>query len=339
MDLGHRYFLTDKVTLRRGIIKRETELLMVVSTGRKKPHCRTCGMPMEGHKRNDRGSPVCPSILNAKTDGFDDRYASEPPLAQSSPARKPQITHDSAPGRAVTPPPSHSQPIKTITPSPRSPLVIPETGPWHWRNPNFVEKNPFPHYQRPATPTGSVVPTVLVDSEGRTIRARSKSRSDMNSIGTTSSMLMDRLAVMSKPVVSIFNTKYEDIPRIRSTADRLGFHTGVVHKTTLDTDERLLDTVEKEEDENDIKVDVAFARAQKKRLQKLKLAREPSWWLILGQNKATVQQVMDSHQRGLPGSLTSTAEMMEGPKLVTWPHLVIAAIIGGIVVLCGLSIL
>jgi hypothetical protein len=290
---------------------------------------------MEGHRRNDRGSPVCPSIPNAKIDGFDDQYASEPPLAQSSPARKPQITHIPAQGRAVTPSPLHPQPIKTIEASPRPALVIPETGPWHWRNPNFVEKT----RQRPPSPSGSLVPTDLVDSEGHTIRARSKSRSDVNSVGTTSSMLMDRLALMSKPVVSIFNTKFEDIPRIRSTADRLGFHTGVVHKTRLESDAHLFDTVAKEEDENDMKVDVAYARAQKKRLQKLKLAREPSWWLILGQNKATVQQVMDSHQRGLPGSIASSAEMVEGPKIVTWPHLVIAAIIGGIVVLCGLSIL
>ena len=320
-------------------MKTETELLMVTSTGRKKPHCRTCGLPMEGHRRNDRGSPVCPSIPNAKIDGFDDRYASEPPLAQSSPARKPPITHNPEHGRAATPSPLHPPPIKATETSPRAALVIPETGPWHWRNPHFVEKPSFPPYQRPPTPSGSLVSTHLVDSEGHTIRARSKSRSDANSVGTSSSMLMDRLALMSKPVVSIFNTKFEDIPRIRSTADRLGFHTGVVHKTTLESDERLLDTTAKEEDENDVKVDVAYARAQKKRLQKMKLAREPSWWLILGQNKATVQQVMDSHQRGLPGSIASSAELVEGPKLVTWPHLVIAAIIGGIVVLCGLSIL
>ncbi|KAK2465936.1 hypothetical protein APHAL10511_001577 [Amanita phalloides] len=297
---------------------------------------------MEGHKRNMRGSPICPSLPNG-SDGFDsNRYASEPPpLAQSSPLAKPQIARGPSPWRATTPTPPHPQSVKTNDAStPRSALVIPETGPWHWRNPNFVEKPPMPPPPpRPSSPSGSFVPTVLVDSEGRTIRARSKSNSDFNSsggmrsVGTTSSMLMDRLALMSKPVVSIFNTKYEDIPRIQSTADRLGFHTGVVHRT-LDTDARLLDTVEKEEDENDVKVDVAYARAQRRK--KLRPQREASWWLVLGQNKATVQQVIDSQQRGLPGAIASTGEMMEGPRMVTLPYALAIGIIGGLVAACGL---
>ncbi|KAF8632322.1 hypothetical protein AX15_001944 [Amanita polypyramis BW_CC] len=308
-----------------------------MATGRRKPHCRTCGLPMEGHKRNTRGSPICPSIPSGKN-SFDG-YPSEPPLAQSSPATKPQIADDAR--RATTPHPP-VPPLKTLqSPSPRPALVIPETGPWHWRNPNFVER-PRPPL-RPPSPIASLVPTVLVDSEGNTIRSRrsrSKSNSDINSTGmqsveTTSSMLMDRLATMSKPVVSIFNTKFEDIPRIRMTADRLGFHTGIVHKP-LDSDARLLDTVEKEEDENDVKVDVAYAKANRKKLQR---EREPSWWLVLGQNRATVQQVIDSHQRSLPGSIASANELVEGPKMVTLPHLIVVAVISAMVVICGMSML
>ncbi|KAM6496203.1 hypothetical protein JOM56_008909 [Amanita muscaria] len=274
---------------------------MVISTGRKKPHCRTCGLPMEGHKRNGRaGSPLCPT--------------------QSSPHVKPPLHQPFALPQYASAPPQTDFKFKTReTPSTRQALVIPESGPWHWRNPNWIDRHrPIP--PRPSSPVGSLVPTVLVDSDGHTIAPERshKRKSPLRREETTSVMLMDRLAAMGKPAVSIYNTKLENVSRMKSAADKLGFHSGVVHKPA---DVHPRDVVEKEEDENEERVE------------------NYSWWLVMGQSSTAVQQVVDSQQRGIPGAISDAREMVSAPKVVTTFQLVLAGVVGALFVVCVLSML
>lgn len=290
---------------------------------------------MEGHKRNGRaGSPLCPSIAESDDDASE--FGSEPPLAQSSPHVKPPLHQPFALPQYASAPPQTDFKFKTReTPSTRQALVIPESGPWHWRNPNWIDRHrPIP--PRPSSPVGSLVPTVLVDSDGHTIAPErsTKRKAPLRREETTSVMLMDRLAAMGKPAVSIYNTKLENVSRMKSAADKLGFHSGVVHKPA---DVHPRDVVEKEEDENEERVEVAFAKANKKRF--LEREKNYSWWLVMGQSSTAVQQVVDSQQRGIPGAISDAREMVSAPKVVTTFQLVLAGVVGALFVVCVLSML
>ncbi|KAF8638573.1 hypothetical protein AX17_002115 [Amanita inopinata Kibby_2008] len=309
---------------------------MVNTSARKKPHCRTCGMPMEGHKRA-RGSPVCPNA----TEGTPSWEPSSEPLSSPSPPPKPltRVTPERH-RHPIKLPESSSKPIKASEPLKlRAPVVIPENGPWHWRNPNWVESPPPP--PRLPSPVASLVPTVLVDEDGNTIRG-SKCGSDDDEEGSavangeaTSSMLMDRLAELSKPVVSIFNTRFEDIPQIQDTARRLGIYSGVVHVPKPNS--RLRGAGQKVEGSRaDMTVAAAYTRAKK---LKKPVGREYSWWLIMGQSKTNVQHLVDVQQRGVPCTIAEEKELTEGPKMITGFQMIILGLIGGLVVLCGLSIM
>jgi len=64
-----------------------------------------------------------------------------------------------------------------------------------------------------------------------------------------------------------------------------------------------------------------------------------SWWLVMGQSSTAVQQVVDSQQRGIPGAISDAREMVEPPKMVTTFQMILAGLVGGLLVLCGLSMM
>ncbi|PFH50139.1 hypothetical protein AMATHDRAFT_41049 [Amanita thiersii Skay4041] len=269
-------------------------------------------------------------------------------------------------------------------------LDLPPKGSWHWRNPNWIDppsmpstrlnapqgmSTPIRDQQRvPPLPSGSraaaanggratssengsLVPTVLVDEDGNTIRGSNKcegsddeSSSMVRSVETTSSMLMDRLAELSKPVVSIFNTKREDIPKIRNTAARLGIYTGVVHVPNVLRGRAVKEEEEEEGDGDHVDRAIeevmvsahggatsAATSTAAARGRKRPIGREYSWWLILGQNKTNVQHIVDAQQRGIPGMIATDKELVEGPRMITLMQVIFLGVIGGLVVLCGLA--
>ncbi|KAF8872764.1 hypothetical protein BD779DRAFT_328460 [Infundibulicybe gibba] len=180
-------------------------------TTRKKPHCRTCGLPMAGHKR-PYGSPVCPpSSLSL----FDSPQPKEPPITQ-----------------VVLGPLRYLAPVE-----PPSSPTIPRQDVWLKRNPNWGEKSP----QRARVPsiTGSLTPTVLVGEDKHMIRdtkPMDNKFDDGAMFGFDASernaadphALMSHIAELREPMVTIFGAKQEDIPRIRKTAMRLGVYSAVV---------------------------------------------------------------------------------------------------------------
>ncbi|KAF8897943.1 hypothetical protein BD779DRAFT_1796487 [Infundibulicybe gibba] len=179
----------------------------------------------------------------------------------------------------------------------------PQQGAWRRRNPNWTQKSP--QRARFPSPAGSLVPTVLVDEDGRTIKDTELTDNEFDALDDVDDGIgLGRLTELSRPVVSIFDTKREDISHIRETAARLGVHSAVVHRGAA-----------------------------------VGIARERSWWVVLGQNAGLVGEVVDAQQGGMPGVIASDAEMAAPLRMVTFVQLVIAGLIGGIVVVFGLSIL
>jgi len=261
---------------------------------RKRPHCLTCGLPMAGHKRQQcfPGSPVTPP---------------SPPASPHRPR--------STPGQHDT-----SNLPTGIVPHEAS-FVIPQHGAWHRRNPRWVDPPP----PRMPSPTGSLVPTILVDDDGNTVASSvgnddDGENSEVESKSTTSAQVTDILYELSKPIVTIFSIKSEDIPKIRDAAATVGLHTGVVHTPRK----------------------VAASTKQQPPSQhksKRGIQREHSWWLVVGRKAGVVTQVVDSQQREMPGTIGEVSEMMEGPRITTFPQLILASVIGGAVVVYGLSLL
>ncbi|TFK43924.1 hypothetical protein BDQ12DRAFT_675805 [Crucibulum laeve] len=269
------------------------------STRRKRPQCQTCKSPMAGHKRV-QGFPVCPER--------------KPDISSPSPA------HTSIP----TSQPSTSKELKPcVNPQRTNPIFssidIPQEGPFHWRNPNFVDKQ-NPLFEPPPSPSQSLVPTVLVDDDGRTIRGSVCTideepiarRLEFQPIDSKPPLFSSPLHSLSQTDASlnIFRARREDITHIKDTAALIGVHAEAMHNPSGITSNPISG-----------------------------LARESSWWVVTGQNASFVRQIVDTCQRGMPGTLGTEKEMMEGPRMTTFLQLMIAGIIGGVVVVFGLSLL
>jgi len=140
---------------------------------------------------------------------------------------------------------------------------------------------------------------------------------------TTSLMLMDRLATMGGPAASIFNTKWGGSLADEDRCGPAGVPHGCVHKPG---DVLLRDAVEKEEDENDERVDVAFAKANQKVKKKLGERGSFRGGLLWDRTGRVVQGVVDCQQRGLPGSIASARELLEGPKQITTFQIIVAGV-------------
>ncbi|KAF9462012.1 hypothetical protein BDZ94DRAFT_1262215 [Collybia nuda] len=280
---------------------------------RRRPHCRACGSPMAGHKRS-QGHLVCPDwSTDSKTFST---------LPASPPLTPPRSSTPQTPPRTPTP----------ISPkaSPRSvaPLVMPETGPWHRRNPNW--RTPSPPL-RPPSPIGSLVPTVLVDDDGNTIQGSNyPSDAEWDDADEEEEKEEDKLEeeyedlalssyasfgvmnqITGQPIVSIYGTSRKNIPQLRNVAAKLGAHTGFLPTPP---------------------------RSQKKGRKGSPVSRENSWWCVMSKSPELVYQVVDSQHRKMPGLMGEDLPT-EGPRMTTFLHLTLAGFIGGCVAVYGLSYL
>lgn len=194
------------------------------------------------------------------------------------------------------------------------------------------------------------MPTVLVDEDGNTVRGSNHGDDGSQSVrgkweyeegegvfelddedcGDTVSpeMRMEELAELGQPVVSIFNAHREDIPRIRHTAAKLGVHTGVVHSPTIPSAFSSTNPAGSTD-----------SRTKNKDRTMLGVARQGSWWLVLGQNADLIGRIVDAQQRGMPGTVAEDVELAEYPRMVTFLQLVVAGLIGGCIVVGGLAML
>lgn len=275
---------------------------------RRRPHCRSCGSPMAGHKRN-QGHTVCP-------DWSADSKSPSPSLPASPPLTPPRSL-------AVKTPPRSPTPTSTAV-SPRSPVRfdMPEAGPWHRRNPNWHSPSPPP---RPPSPVGSLVPTVLVDDDGNTVRGSEyaseaeweddgdEDNDGFNDVASTSSYASFGVMneITGQPLVSIYGTSRKNIPQLRNVAAKLGAHAGFLPSPP---------------------------RSPKKGKKGSPVSKENSWWAVVSKSPELVEQVVNSQHRKMPG-LMGEGLLMEGPRMVTFLHLTLAGFVGGCVAVYGLSFL
>ena len=276
-------------------------------TRRKKPICRQCGTRMVGHKRV-QGSPICPQKLSSLI---------SPP---QSPTRPPIVQSPLAPFDFVPDPAFYTKL---------------NCGTLRRVNPNFVDKKvPIPELLRLSA--SSLVPTVLVDDDGNTIRGSNggdpasddddddddddyedeeeddEEDEDECCLDNT---LLDRIR---QPMLTIFRTKDKDLAQMQETAVRMGVHYGIMTPPNTPPNKKL----------------------HQKSTQNSALTRvDDSWWVVMGRNASFVQEVIDSCQKGMPGTIAKDSELIEPFRTTTFLQLVFAGLVGGCVVVCGLSML
>ena len=272
-------------------------------TRRKKPICRQCGTRMVGHKRV-QGSPICPQKLSSLV---------SPP---QSPTRAPTVQTPLTPFEFIPDPAFYTKM---------------ECGTLRRVNPNFVDKKvPIPELLR-LSAASSLVPTVLVDDDGNTIRGSNDGvppsddeeddedeEDEEEDDEDEESCLDNPLLDIPQPMLTIFRTKDKDLAQMQETAVRMGVHYGIVTPPTTPPNKKTLN---------------------QKSTRNSTLTRNDSWWVVMGQSASFVQEVIDSCQKGMPGTIAKDSELTEPFRTTTFLQLVFAGLIGGCVVVCGLSML
>jgi hypothetical protein len=193
---------------------------------------------MKGHKRPG-GVLVCPIPENDSIT----KDTTIPPLSASPPVTPPRRSQTPVEKASQSPIPalgtSRSPPLLPTPPPtlPRSRIdpsfVIPERGPWHRRNPNWEESTPPP--ERPVLRAASLVPTVLVDDDGKTVQGSDDGNNrgdvemdDDDNDGRDIDPFYTSVRRPKEPVVSIWSTKREDIQGLRDEAASVAVYTGVM---------------------------------------------------------------------------------------------------------------
>lgn len=270
---------------------------------RRRPHCHACSLPMAGHKRQD-GGMICPTSVSPS---LDCSSGPTPPRSFSPESDSPSLASPPlTPPRRVNPElPADPQPTRGLRFDEPS-FTIPETGPWHRRNPNW--DSPMLKPVVPPSPVASIVSTVQVDSEGNTVKGSVdgdawEDDDDTETVSSSTSTIMDRVAKANHRVVSIVAAKRNDLSRFRGSAARRGVFAGLIRFP----------------------------------MNKVRGTRENTWYMVLGRNQDMVNHVIDSQQMIMPGVMQDLDP--EGPRMTTFLHLILAGIVGGCVVVYGLSCL
>jgi hypothetical protein len=118
------------------------------------------------------------------------------------------------------------------------------------------------------------------------------------------------------PMLTIFRTKDKDLAQMQETAVRMGVHYGIMTPPNTPPNKKML-----------------------KSTRNSALTRDHSRWVVMGQNASFVQEVIDSCQKGMPGTIAKDSELAEPFRTTTFLQLVFAGVVGGCVVVCGLSML
>ncbi|KAF4619845.1 hypothetical protein D9613_004938 [Agrocybe pediades] len=137
---------------------------------RKPPQCRTCGQPMKGHKSCSAAASSSrrSSTASANVKREDDQSSNAFSYASPPPTPPPRSDSDTSSPVQRRP---RSYPLDIM---PQPSFVIPETGYFHRRNPNYVH-SPL-EFNLPVL-SRSATPTVIVGPDGRSIAPSVRSSS------------------------------------------------------------------------------------------------------------------------------------------------------------------
>jgi len=257
---------------------------------------------MKGHKRPE-GRPVCPITTTASTESW-----LLSPLCLSSRSATENANHSPTDTSVPDPRPTtpRTLPSNLIDP----PFVIPETGPWHRRNPHWEGSTPPP--EQPLPRASSPVPTVLVDDDGNTIRGSDDGHNPDVVIGNDDSGDVDQLHAspreMMEPVLCIYSVQPRDIGRFCNEATKMEVYTNMMRSPV---------------------------RSQRRAAAQDSGAHgsptEDPWWLVTSRDAELVKLVVDSQEhRAMQDLLIKSSAV----KWVTRFQLILTGVVGGCVALC-----
>lgn len=154
-------------------------------SGRKPPRCRSCKHPMKGHNKLGPCLSASPEVLedeepSSRTSAHS--YMSPPPtppptsFPETCPQAQAQASEIDKSNGPAFPFMRAQRLLRTYTPTIMSEpsFVIPATGYFHRRNPNYVHEAPDIDLPEPS---GSQTPTVIIGSDGESVALSDRSRS------------------------------------------------------------------------------------------------------------------------------------------------------------------
>ncbi|KAJ6560346.1 hypothetical protein B0H19DRAFT_114371 [Mycena capillaripes] len=196
----------------------------------------------------------------------------------------------------------------------------------HWRDPSWTPHVTLPPVALPSD-VPSLIPTVLVDEDGNTIRGShyvAAEASDAESIHidirtsrpkTPMAQVMDQAHALRlcDPVLSIVQVSVRDLPRMQATAGQSGLCTSIVR--TPWKSPRFKDEYEPTvnwEDERNV-------------------------WVVVGADSTLVQRTADlqAQYERVPGAIKEDVVVVQA----TFKHIVIASTVSALVVLGAVSLL
>ncbi|RXW25182.1 hypothetical protein EST38_g698 [Candolleomyces aberdarensis] len=335
-------------------------ILSLMQTTRRKPVCHTCHHYMEGHKRVG-GSPVCPtpdkrvvspgrSLISpppspsprsgtVSTVPLTDRSSSGPSVQREESLelcrnlkfdrlptggyRRRNPNWDSSADIPQTPhaPPN---PSRLREPSPAfsvSTVLVDEDGyPLHGLSGNGNESDIEDDRFSDASSEDSIVSDMTSDSSSSTARRRLQG----SALGRQPSFVsrIADYARFNKSMVTIFRAKRDEISTIESRARRRGVHTAMMGALPAGMDTS--------------------------RHHRSPSPSDDSMFVVLGKSATMVKEVAenargqlgteDSFNDVMPGTLVRNPRV-EGPRMITIPHVILIAVITSCVVVYGLSLI
>ncbi|KAF7294240.1 hypothetical protein HMN09_01152400 [Mycena chlorophos] len=302
-------------------------------SARRQRQCRTCHRPMKGHPIGN-----CPQSPSPE---------SEQEEEQPQPPGRPQTR-----SYLATPPVSPPNPFDfNAAPVAGPSRLPPDVGLMgHWVNPGWPAPitPAAPHLVRAASNDSSLVPTVLVDSDGHTIQGPGSARpqhgydaaseseiieEDHDDAGmrlkwtsskTPMAQMLDHAHALQlcDPVLSIMRVRAADLPRMQATAGQAGLCTSIVRSPWVAP--KLFKEEEVEVSLNHWNLNLAHSSSP------------PELWLVVGADPGLVQRTADMQQQleRIPGSLR---EDVHAPT--NYKQIFIASAVSAFVVLGGLGIL
>jgi len=231
---------------------------------KKRPHCRTCGAPMLGHKRQQCSSGPLASL---------------PPVSPP----KPRVPRTSD----LTPDPSPS--VKDR----ESSFVIPDPTPL--RSPSPI---PFLLTDSEVDDKGTVIDGMGSDSDDKeegddkdvdgssaTYSVGGDNDDEEDPVSPPFDHTTDLLAHLGEPIVAIYIIKREDFPKIHDAAAMHAHHTSIIQ-----TPRKIVASAKKQS-------------SSQPKSEQPDVLLENSCWLVIGQNAELVQHIVDSQQREMPGTI------------------------------------
>lgn len=256
-----------------------------MTTPRKRPECRTCNMPMAGHKR-PHGWPVCPpknspaKLLDGPKFDDDDELIPVPQIGQYHHYVNPNYRETLTPPReSLFGPQRSGTPCTWVSTEPAD--DIPPVK--HERSLHRAEARHIPDVEI----TGYRLSQVSVASSSCETETPSlRQRRSFYSVLTN-----------SLPAVSLFAAPRDDIATITQTARMNGLHTGVMRRPR-----------------NDVKEEGSSSRVK----------RNYSWWVLLGKDAVAVEHLIGLQEKSNIAKLEKKATTEPEQEATPTPQVVIS---------------